>query len=281
MSPRAERPDDAGSVTRNLQNLSTCAPVRPEFIYCNMMYTVATYLVEQKSGIPFSEFLHDNFFGPLKMPSTSLQPERARAMGLDGRVASGYEWDEDGRKHRSCEALGCPEGQGPRSIITSANDFVKWVKAVMNQENPITEEVYKGLVRQRSLMKPDAADMEPFTTPETYGAGWGLASYRGHMMAYHDGITSGFAARHFFLPDFNFGAVIFGNSSRDGHVATIVSRELMDEVLGVPKPNRPDWSKVELDMNVHIKGPEAEVEVRQMLCPGIESPQPHTIPLRS
>ena len=42
----AKTPDTPQSVTRNLRNLRICAPIRTKYMYNNMMYTVATYLVE-------------------------------------------------------------------------------------------------------------------------------------------------------------------------------------------------------------------------------------------
>lgn len=64
------------------------------------MYTVATYLVERKSGISFVDFLRKYFFGPLEMNSISLQPEAARAKGLGDRITAGYIWDADLREYK-------------------------------------------------------------------------------------------------------------------------------------------------------------------------------------
>ena len=63
LSVRAEHPDSARSVTRNLRNLQNAAPFRSKYMYCNVMYTVATYLVEELSGLPFADFLKRHFFG--------------------------------------------------------------------------------------------------------------------------------------------------------------------------------------------------------------------------
>jgi len=54
----------------------------------------------------------------------------------------------------------------------------------------------------------------------------------------HNGVIPGFASRFFFLPDFKFGAAIMGNSDGAGSVATILARELIDEVLKVPEADR-------------------------------------------
>lgn len=276
MGQRATQPDDARSVTRNLRNLAVVAPIRSKFMYCNMMFTVATHLVEKMSGLTFSDFLQERFFQPLDMPSTNLQPALARAKGLGERIATGYFWDQDSGKYQGFQSPDCPEGQGAGSIVTSANDYIKWVKAVMNHEAPITDEVYSGLVKLRMTQNPSPEGLRPFTSPTACGAGWEIFFYRGYMLVSHDGAIPGFASYHFFLPDSKFGGVIFGNSAGGETVTTILMRELIDEALKVPKAERLDWNKIESEDS--DEG-ESEEELRLQLCPGISEPERQKMPL--
>ncbi|KAI0401165.1 beta-lactamase family protein [Xylaria palmicola] len=261
----AARPDDARSVTRNVRNLAVTAPLRTKYMYNNIMYTVATYLVEQKSGLAFADFLQEHFFGPLGMASTHLQPTRAKTFGLADRIATGYEWDEEGERYTGFEAQNCPEGQGAGSIITSVNDYIKWVRAMMNREHPIDDEVYKGLTRMRSIPSPDGDDGEPLTSPEMYATGLEIFYYRGHLVVGHDGSVSGFGSRHFFVPGLKLGCAIFGNAGDADDAATILSRELIDEALGVPVPERPGWGKVISDSNLKYKHNPRIEEMRRVL----------------
>jgi hypothetical protein len=244
-----------------------------------MMFTVATYLVEKKSGMPFSDFLNRHFFQPLGMHSTNLQPQRARDMGLGDRIATGYSWNEESAGYQGFQSPDCPEAQGAGSIISSVNDYIKWVQAMMNQQGPISPKVYKGLVKSRILQNPDADELRPLTSPTACGAGWEIFYYRGYMVVYHDGSISGFGTCHFFLPEFKFGGVIFGNSSEGGSkVATILQHELIDGVLKIPEVERLDWNKVE--SGYHMDNDQVTIEeLRQQLCPGITEPQPQTLPL--
>ncbi|KAJ9264739.1 hypothetical protein DTO195F2_2190 [Paecilomyces variotii] len=278
MSPRAAEPDDARSVARNLRNLPVSAPIRTKFIYSNMMYTVATYLVERKTGISFADFLQIHFFGPLEINSTSLQPEAARAKGLGDRITAGYIWDADSREYKELQTPDSPEAQGAGFIITSVNDYIRWVRAMINHEGPITEGIYNGLVKSRIFQNPEAENLNPLTSPSVYAAGWEIFYYRGHMVVSHDGADPGFGTIHFFLPGFKFGGAIFGNSSDGGIVAAIVMRELIDEVLRVPRAERPDWNKIVSAENSEGKNSDEE-KLRQKLSPGIQEPQPQKTPL--
>ncbi|KAK5064719.1 hypothetical protein LTR84_000553 [Exophiala bonariae] len=239
MSHRAATPDNARSITRNLRNLSVAAPLRTRYLYCNMMYTVASYLVEVKSQKSFADFLHDRIFQPLGMQSTSLQPKLAMIKGHGDRIATGYYWGKDESTFHEVQSPNCEEGQGAGSIMASANDLIRWVKALINREDPITDRVYQGLVRGRSLKNPSAKRLKPFSSPAVYAAGLEVHYYRGHVIVGHDGSISGFTSRFFFMPDFKFGAVLLTNSSDAGSVTSILMRELMDQVLGVPEIERP------------------------------------------
>ncbi|CAI7609637.1 unnamed protein product [Penicillium bialowiezense] len=235
--PQAKCPDDARSITRNLRNLAVAAPLRSRYLYCNMMYTVLTHLIEVKSKLSFSDFLETRIFIPLGMSSSSLQPANARAKGLGDRIATGYIWNKTSG-YRECQCADCPEGQGAGSVITSANDFIKWVKALVNQEGPITSKVYQGLVKPRSFPSHHPARLKPLTSPPLYAAGVEIYYYRGHMVVGHNGVVPGFGARFAFIPGIRFGAVVMGNSSDAGVVAGILIRELIDGALGVLESDR-------------------------------------------
>lgn len=237
MGPNATHPDNAKSVTRNLRNLRPSAPLRSRYLYCNQMYTVATHLVEMKSKRSFSDFLNERIFAPLNMNSTTLQPASAYAKGWRDRMAKGYIWQNDA--WRGFDPPNCPEGQGAGSIISSANDFVKWVKALLYREGPINNRVYQGLTKLRSIVNPNARRLKPHTTPAIYAAGMEMYYYRGNMVIGHDGTITGFCSRFLFMPDLKFGAVVMGNSAGTGGAATTLARVLMDEILGVPIEQRP------------------------------------------
>ncbi|KAK2612694.1 hypothetical protein QQS21_001311 [Conoideocrella luteorostrata] len=287
LGPQAKQTDDARSITQNLRNLSTAAPIRSKYMYCNMMFTVATYLVEQKTGTSFADFLDQRFFQPLGMASSNLQPERARAKGLGGRISPGHYWDTKTKKYVTFDIPDAPEAQGAGSIITSVNDYVKYIRAIMNKERPFTENIYKGLVKARITKNPNYEDISPFSSPPLYAAGWEVHHYRGHMLVIHGGCITGSSTSHFFFPDLNFGGVIFGNTSMAGFVAEILMQELVDEVLDLPTDQRLNWDKVLCEKYSGTAYDQSDNDVsdieleeeRQKLCPGITESEPQTTPL--
>lgn len=243
-----------------------------------MMYTATTYLVEELSGLPFAEFLEKRFFEPLEMTSTNLQPSRAKERGLGDRFATGYAWDQKTESYNDMQCMDGPEAQGAGSIITSANDYIKWVKALMHQELPINKDIYHGIVRPRTLKSVDTENLPSRCSPEIYGVGISTYYYRGYAVTSHAGGVPGFGSYIFFLPQFKFGGVIFSNSMDGQMVAMTLARELIDELLNVPTEERPDWDKILLQSKPDSEDKD-EPSVGDKSSPGKTQPQPQVFPL--
>ena len=294
LGPRAKQPDTALSVTRNLRNLTAAAPLRTKFIYCNMMYTAATALVETKSGLGFAEYLDQRFFAPLGMTATNLQPARAREKGLGDRISPGHWWNKKEQKYDCFDLPDAPEAQGAGSIVTCVDDYIKYVKALMNKEGPFTEDVYDGLIRARTIISPDYEEVSPFSAPPMYAAGWEVHHYRGVRIVVHEGNICGSSSSHFFVPEYKFGAVMIGNTSFANLVSEILMQEMIDRVIGLPDDQRLNWDEVLVkkydadarfgDEDTSYAEDEAAVdkqiaELRQKLCPAITEPEPQKMPL--
>ncbi|KAI1205642.1 beta-lactamase family protein [Annulohypoxylon truncatum] len=240
---RSAHQDTPRSITRNLRNLPMAHPLRAKWEYCNIMYSAAAHLVAEKSGQTFNDFLETCIFRPLNMSSTSLQPTSAEAKGFGDRLAKGHDWKWDSEKGGYIEfpQLAETEGEGAGCVVTSANDFIKWVKAFLNREGPISEKVYRGLTRLRAVTEPAAGvkGARRFESPEMYAAGLEASWYRGYAIVGHYGNVPGFGSRFFFVPEMGFGAAFMGNGRRANRVITALSRVLINAVLDLPPVPRP------------------------------------------
>ncbi|KAF5533754.1 hypothetical protein FNAPI_12585 [Fusarium napiforme] len=258
MGTRAAEPDDARSITRNMRNLAVAAPPRTRYIYCNMMYTVLTYLIETKSGQPFSEFLQERIFDPLDMTSSSLQPESAKARGHAHRLAKGHIWDKSSASYREFDAVNCPEGQGAGSVISSANDFIKFLKALIDRNGSLSEDVYQGLTQPRSERGANHRQRKTGIDRIFYTAGIDLYRQGGHAVFGHSGDIAGFGSRFVFLPDLKLGVVVMGNSSGANSVAAQLFREFIDTIIKSSTEPRPLSAMSDID--VHMSPPEGSGE---------------------
>ncbi|KAF2161672.1 hypothetical protein M409DRAFT_37517 [Zasmidium cellare ATCC 36951] len=281
LSVRAAYPDTPSSVTRNLRHLEASAPVRTRFMYSNMMYTVATFLVEKMSDLYFGDFLHKHFFSPLGMNSTYLQPSAAIDAGLKDRIATPYTWHKVNKSYKPIQLLQCPEGQGAGSIYTSANDYIKWVRALMNQEDPISQEIYRDLIKPRIIENPDdeIGEFGPMSSPTFYSAGWEPIYYHGYKIIQHNGVVPGFGSFHFFLPEFKFGGIAVGNSIWANPVSTYVLLELISEVLNLSGSDNKAWTLLSKSPDRLSDLRSEHDDLKQKLCPGIDEAQPQKTPL--
>jgi hypothetical protein len=246
------------------------APKKQKYmLYNNIMFTVASHLVEVKTRKSFSAFLSERFFQPLEMTSTYLQYSSAVASGQGERVASGHQFNETDETWDVFDAFDAPEGQGAGSIITSAADYIKWVQAMVSMRHPISADSRKALTRPRVLIDPEDNDSDPFCSPPLYCLAWETYHYRGVQVVIHEGLIDGFGSSHFFLPAHNFGGVILGNADGAEQITWILARELVDAALAIPEAERPDWAYL------HDAGDEVG-ELRESLSShqGLEKPAP-------
>jgi CubicO group peptidase (beta-lactamase class C family) len=124
---RSAFPDDAKSLTINLRNLEFVKPLRTSFIYCNIMFSVATHLVETVTGMLYAEFLKTKLWGPLGMTNTFHDlPDIAASNAMDCK-ATGYHWDSETGSYMTIAAYPQPEGQGAGLIYSSAGNYAKWI----------------------------------------------------------------------------------------------------------------------------------------------------------
>lgn len=285
--PNAKHPDNACSITRNLRNLAPVAPNRTEFIYCNMMYTVATHVIEQQTKTKFGDFLEAHLLRPLQMNSTALFKSRVEANGLLGRVATGYLRCKKTKSFNEAVHRESPESQGASEIHSSASDYAKFIKALINRESPITDEIYESLTKRR--VEQDRLTEEPLHEAQLihYAFGWDVAKYEGYTILSHDGGDIGYHCIQFFMPELKFGGSIFSNSD---HASTLMGRlkyRLIDERIHGPCAEDPTSEVKADDLPGDSVSEDSEDEyyqeriedVRQGICPGITDVLPQELPL--
>lgn len=159
-------------------------------------------------------------------------------------MACGHYFDEEGSTWKEFHAFDAPEGLGAGSVVTTVDDLLKWVRALMFRHGPITEDIYTELTKPRTIVSEDMSDLDPYSSPTLYALGWEIYWYRGHQVVTHDGLIQGFGSTHFFIPSVGFGACILGNAAGIEDIVFILARELIDAALGVPQSERPDWEAI-------------------------------------
>ncbi|KAH3916558.1 hypothetical protein HBI56_047350 [Parastagonospora nodorum] len=242
-SIRGKHPDNAKSMTRNLRNLEFVKPLRTEHIYCNIMFTVATLIVETVSGMSYTEFIRTKLWKPLGMTNTFHDIPDIEANSDKDRRSTSYHWNNETESYVALPHYPpAPEGHGAGSIYSSAGDYAKWIRALIKRDPILSEDSHKALATPRSFdLLGDEKWAIPYKSEELYTLGLSLTSYRGHKMIDHYGSVPGFKAVISFLPKLDWGLVIFGNSDSAVYVNDVLKYTLLDDAIGVRQEDRIDW----------------------------------------
>ncbi|KAL4732931.1 beta-lactamase/transpeptidase-like protein [Aspergillus similis] len=224
-----------------LKYLPMTEEIRTKFQYCNLMYVVAAHLVEKMTNQSLYEFLRENLWGPLNMHSTYL--DTAPALADKREISEGYFFNPSTNQTVATNLEYSPVVRGAGNILTSVNDYAKWVSALLVRAPPISEEGYTALFGAHSIVTPVVNS--PFSAPDSYGFGWFLQSYKGLQIIQHGGDQVGFGALVILLPEKETGLTILGNEMMGMEpVKLILAFEIIDGLLGIKQEERPDWEKI-------------------------------------
>jgi CubicO group peptidase (beta-lactamase class C family) len=245
-----------------LRFLEPSQPLRQTFLYNNMMYAGAGYVVELLSGKTWEDFVRERIFAPLGMTSTVFSIEDVKKQPEPGVP---YTERRDSFEIYSIPYYEEQVGVGPAgSINSSVEDLSKWLIALMND----------GRLDGREVLPPAAlkATLEPaIALPNSllesrgwgeilnrvYGMGRWTASYRGHLLAFHGGDINGFHSQVSMMPQDGIGVVVLVIGDHAAPLYDVVSYNVYERLLGL---SLTPWSERRLE--VRLKGKKAEQEAR-------------------
>jgi CubicO group peptidase (beta-lactamase class C family) len=171
--------------------------------YSNSGYVLLGLIVEKVSGLPFSQFLHDRIFAPLKMTHTvayetgkNKVPNRAF-----GHTKGSAGWQQTDQSPTSATL-------GDGGVYSSLEDLAKWDRALRDNTLLSSDKIGPALV---PVQVPEGSVTQPDGTPAEYGFGWFLNPYRGRARMWHYGETVGFRTAIQRFPDDQLTIVVLCN----------------------------------------------------------------------
>ncbi len=220
-----------------LQYLEASKDFRTTFQYQNLMFMTAGYMVGRIAGTTWEKFVQDRIFGPLGMNDSNFSVEDSKKapdfalpyMEKDDKVIE--------IPFRNIDTVG-PAG----SINSNVIDMADWLllnlnKGKFGEKQIISEESLREIHSPQMISSKSYKYDESFYS--TYGMGWGITAYRGHLMVSHGGGIDGFTASVNFMPRDNIGMVIFTNMSGTP-LPSIVAYNAYDRLLGL---DQIPWNK--------------------------------------
>lgn len=149
------------------KNLQVGAPDR-SFHYCNTNYALLALIIEKVSGIPYPQFIYENFFGPLGMTNSYVF-----TMSDSARSLPSYNWKNKQEAFTFLDAV-----YGDKNIYSTVRDLLKWETALTygNMFKPATlDSAYTGYSNEKKGIK-------------NYGLGWRMLEYPNNdKIIFHNG----------------------------------------------------------------------------------------------
>ncbi|HJT60002.1 MAG TPA: serine hydrolase [Ktedonobacteraceae bacterium] len=221
-----------------LQYLEPSKDLRAVLQYQNLMYMVAGYLVGQLAGQSWEDFVQQRIFDRLGMSSSLFSTSVAQETA-DFSFPHKEEKDE-------VKKIPFYEGQwsiAPAgAIVSSVADMSRWVLLHLNKgKHEGVQIVSENQVIQMHTPQMVAPVTFPFAEMpiSSYGLGWFVEPYRGHMMALHSGNINGFSSLTTLLPEQNIGVVVLSNLNGTP-VPNILTYNICDRLLGLDQVS---WSE--------------------------------------
>jgi CubicO group peptidase (beta-lactamase class C family) len=227
---------------------------RSNYVYNNMLYTVAGEVVIAATGEPWEKFVERRIFQPLGMTSTTASvagllaaPDRATShiRGVDDELRADLMLPE---KWWTMDNHG-PSG----SINSSIDDMTRWVRLLLGEGRWDGRSVFSTAVAREmhrpQMLVEDEADEDDGVVVHAYGLGWRLGWYKGLRYVYHSGAFRGMSAFLGLLPQSALGVVVLANS-RDavqGGLPGALALSILDRQLGGPGPDWPErrWQNLQ------------------------------------
>ncbi|EXJ77110.1 hypothetical protein A1O3_10268 [Capronia epimyces CBS 606.96] len=269
-------PGTLQDVARGLRHLKMNKEIRTKWQYQNAMFVTLSYMIETVTGEWLGDFFRKRLWEPLGMNSTFLSLEDAqRYVGSDENdivLAKPYDWDEATSTSKEIPYMeGAVSGAG--MAISNVLDYAKYIRSMIRKSGPLSQEGYAALLEPRSIVQPSVF---PQFKTLLYSLGWFVASYHGETIIFHPGGLDGFTSTMIYLPDRDWGVVVFCNRAGPGRET--LAWHLIDELLNVPKAERVDlWDLTEKSL---AAAREQRATAVQRLYPGAPSPGlPTALPL--
>jgi CubicO group peptidase (beta-lactamase class C family) len=235
---------------------------RQVFLYNNMMYASAGYIIEVLSGKVWEAYVREKILQPLEMKTTEYSITDMRK-----HADYGVPFTE---KRDTTELYEIPYyedtvGVAPAgAIISNIEDMSHWLIALMNDGKYSGKQVLPPGVLKSTL---EPAIALPNTLGEAkgywemlnaaYGMGRQTVSYRGRLLTYHGGDLDGFHSQISFMPQEHIGVIVFVIGDHCASLYNTVSYNLYERLLGMEQTPWSDrWNEVRL------KGKQAGMEAR-------------------
>jgi CubicO group peptidase (beta-lactamase class C family) len=217
-----------------LQYLQPSADFRYLWQYQNMMYMTAGALIEKISGVTWEEFTRSRILEPLGMHATSYFDVQS-SQSADFALPYGIVASAPNQVVRPLPILPSPAIAPAGGIVSNIDDMCRWLRLQLGNgsldgTHIVSEQQLAQMHRPQMVMPndPTYAEVPPVTS---YGLGWEVGVYRGHIVVSHEGEIDGFNGQVTLLPELGSGMVALSNL--EVGALSLLALNVLDRLLGL------------------------------------------------
>jgi CubicO group peptidase (beta-lactamase class C family) len=200
-----------------------------EYHYSNSGYHILGYIIEQVSGMNYSEFLQKRIFEPAQMHNTQCENSKSKFKNL----AKGYELTDSILTIPNYYTMDWPFSAG--NIVSCPSDLLKWNNALF--QGQIISDSLLNLATNAHLLKNGESSH--------YGFGWEIRKVQDQTTFRHSGFLEGYLSTIIFFPESKITVVVLTNCSE-------YSTELFATKLGALAIGKPIYNPIKFHLDSTI-----------------------------
>jgi CubicO group peptidase (beta-lactamase class C family) len=202
-----------GDVIRAMRFLKPETSFRTAYAYDNLLYAIAGEVVTRVSGVAWEDFVEKRIFEPLGMTECRAAPDRVQGhpnratphMVVDGELQTTF-----------FSSRGATAAAG--GINCSVNGLAKWAAMHLSggelsgEKRLLSGETHRELWTPVTLIPVRGWAREHGRTHfSTYGLGWRLSDFHGHLLVSHGGALQGMTSAFGILPEKGVAVIVLNN----------------------------------------------------------------------
>jgi len=250
-------------VVERLRHVPIANGFRSHYAYDNILFAVATLVIENVSGQSYADYLRDHIFKPVGMDESLVDMTYLKP-GMD--VATGHAL-YDFKNLKPVPPMAWTNNPGAGGIYASVHDLAKWMNVQLaGGELPGKDASGKPrhLFSQDSqnqmwtmltpipVNKPPVPELQALMPNFSgYGEGWFLSDYHGQKLVWHTGGWPGMVSRVTLVPGLKLGVVVLTNQET-GAAFNAVTYRVLDAYLNAA--SKTDWVAVYDKAVKHAQG---------------------------
>jgi CubicO group peptidase (beta-lactamase class C family) len=220
-------------IVNNIQYLKPVSGFRTKYDYDNLLYVIAGEVIEKVSGKSWNDFVEERLMKPMEMNNSASSWSRLKDTTnvIVPHVPTNGKLEIIPRYTNSIF-------DAAAGLYTSVNDLSHWLITQMNDGNYngkqlFSKEQHDEMWTSQTILP--VRNAFPYTTNfRTYGLGWQLTDYNGHLQVSHTGGLDGIVTQTIMFPKEKLGIIVLTNQ-QSGTAFTVISNTIKDSYLGFPK----------------------------------------------